>query len=275
MALPRLRIDLDRIRANKNWLMLAAALILGLTAMWAAHFYIKTRIETAEASLRAGMAPIKVVVANRNLKPGMRVSAEAFAVREFPKTYVHQDAILPNQFPKAEGQRLIAPVDSGKPLLWAHLESGATPTFSAKLGQGRRALTVPVDEVNSISGMLVPGDRIDLILTLSREGKNASEVTFPLLQDVKVLATGTQVSSRDDPDNKTHAAGLRRYTTVTLETSFEDANRIILARNIGKLTAVLRHPDDKQTHPNSRFDVSSLYFRTPQRGGVEFIIGGI
>lgn len=273
MPLPRLQIDVKRLRASKNWLMLGAALVLGLTAMLAAHYYIQARIGLAEAKLRSGLTPVKVVVANRDLKPGMRVSAESFALREIPKTYVHQDAVLPGQFSKAEGQRLIAPLDSGKPLLWSHLESGATPTFSGKLGVGRRALTVPVDEVNSISGMLAPGDRIDLILTLSRQG-NSQEVTFPLLQDVKVLATGTQVSSRDDPDGKLPGGG-RRYTTVTLETSFEDANRIILARNTGKLTAVLRHPDDKHRQPARRFDMSSLYATTPRGSGVELIIGGI
>ena len=64
-----------------------------------------------------------------------------------------------------------------------------------KLTIGKRAITFPVDEINSISGMLQPGDKIDLIATI-RQLNN--DVTYPLLQDVQILATGTQLSPRDD-----------------------------------------------------------------------------
>jgi pilus assembly protein CpaB len=269
MKLPKLKVPAVSLGSNKNWVMLGAAIVVGVGAMYAANAYIGYRISSFEEAQKRGMELVKVVVAREDIPRGARVGAEGFALREIPRAYVHKDAVMPESFGNAEGQRMNFPLDRGKALLWAHLESGQTPTFSGKLAPGKRAITFPVNDVNSISGMLQPGDRIDLVVSLNQKGSN---VTFPLLQDVKVLATGTQVSTIDDP--ATNLPTQRRFTTVTLQVDPGDANRIILAQDAGKLTAVLRNPDDGKINKMGRTTVSSLYNRATPTGGIQFIIGG-
>jgi pilus assembly protein CpaB len=83
--------------------------------------------------------------------------------------------------------------------------------------------------------MLEPGDVIDLVVTLEQAGKKR---LVPLLQGVQVMATGQRVV--DDP-----ASGERRqFSTVTLDTTPAQARDLIVAREAGKLTALLRNPQD-------------------------------
>jgi pilus assembly protein CpaB len=132
---------------------------------------------------------------------------------------------------------------------------------------------VPVDEVNSISGMLQPGDRIDLMVSARKDNK---AYMFPLLQNVAVLATGSQaVPAGDGKDG-----GRRSYTTITLDASPQDAQRVLAAREIGKLAALLRSPGDSASAFSARRDAMSLLgLNDPERlsskeGSVPVIYGG-
>ena len=272
MRLPTIASPAEHLRTNKNWYVLVVAILLGVVGIYLANDFIQQRVATVEAQLRGDAKTLKVVVPKTDLPAGARVSVADMAIREVPAAFVHRDAVTPDKFDVAEGQGLSFQVDQGKPLLWAHLESGRTPTFSGKLPNGRRAVTVPVDEINSISGMLQPKDKIDLILTINRDG---SKVTFPLLQDVLVLATGVQLTPERSGGN---GAAIERFRTVTLQATPEEANMIILAQDAGKLTAVLRHPEDAKILPRERLTVAHLFGATavaaPRAKDVEFIIGG-
>jgi pilus assembly protein CpaB len=191
-----------------------------------------------------------MVVAKTDLGKGSALSADNVAVRPVPKEWVHSGAITPDQFGRAEGSVLAYPANSGEPLIWSQLEGQRTPTFSSRLGQGRRAVTVPVDEISSLSGMVEPGDLIDIVVSLKKDSKN---FTFTLLQSVTVLATGTKASP-DDQD----PGGRRTFTTITLDTTPEDAKRVIAAREVGRVTALLRAPNDASSVSKDRSDALSL-----------------
>jgi pilus assembly protein CpaB len=221
---------------NKNWFILIAALAVGAIAAVATKNYITQKIESIEAQDK-GKALVKVVVAKENLEKGTLLSPENMATREMPKAWAHSDAITPDQFNRAEGARLAFPANAGEPVIWAQMESEKEASFSSKLDIGRRAVTVPVDEVSSISGMVEPDDLIDIIVSIQKDTRN---YTFTLLQSMRVLATGTKVShTNTDDDGKAST-----YTTVTLDTSPEDAKKLIAAREIGRITALLRSPAD-------------------------------
>src|SRR5690606_23559908 len=171
-----------------------------------------------------------------DLAKGQRLSSENLAVRSVLADHAHSLALRPEQFERVEGKTLAFEARGGEPILWAMVEGSKLPTFSARVAAGQRAMTVPVDEINSISGLLEPGDLIDLVLSLEHKGRKSSVV---LMQSVAVLATGQR--SVDDPKS-----GERRlYSTVTLDTDPQQARNIILAREAGKLTALLRNPQDK------------------------------
>ncbi|RZI43938.1 Flp pilus assembly protein CpaB [Herbaspirillum sp. HC18] len=241
LALPR------NIKLNKTWIILGVALGVGLLAALLARGYLSSQMAAIEA--RAKGNQINVVVANRQLKKGERISTENVAMRAIPVDYAHSGAVSPNDFERLEGQALAYPVKPGEMILWSLMETKKAPTFSARIEAGHRAITVPVDEINSISGMLEPGDTIDLMVTIDQKGK---KVTFPMLQSVQVMATGQR--SVDDPKNGER----RQYTTVTLDTTPEQAQNVIFARDAGKLTALLRNPQDKQSIGNGGADLAAL-----------------
>jgi pilus assembly protein CpaB len=170
-------------------------------------------------------------------------------VRPVPVEFAHSVAIAPEDFDRIDGQVLAYAVKSGDMILWGLMEGKRVPTFSARVEAGHRAMTVPVDEINSISGMLEPGDMIDLMVTIDQRGK---KVAFPLMQSATVMATGQR--SMDDPKSGER----RQYSTVTLDTTPEQAHHVIVAREIGKITALLRNPQDKQSLPNSGADVALM-----------------
>lgn len=224
---------LSRVRYNKTWLVLGAALGIGLLAAFAAQSYLARRMAEIEARSRG--QTVGVVVAKRELRAGERISEDTVAVRAVPVDFAHSQAIRPESFTQVAGRPITHALKPGEMVLWSLLEGQKPPTFSTRIAEGRRAITVPVDEINSISGLLEPGDLVDLLLTLERNGKKHS---FVMQQKLRVLATGQRAG--DDP----RSGERRQYSTVTLDTTPEQAHSIVRAREAGKLTALLRNPQD-------------------------------
>ncbi|MEW6416066.1 MAG: Flp pilus assembly protein CpaB [Pseudomonadota bacterium] len=237
-------------KPNKNWIILIAALGVGGLAAFGAKNYLSNQMAEIEARER-NKAMVRLVVAKVDLEKGSVVSPEHFAVRQVPKEWAHSGAITPEQFGRAEGSTLAYPANAGEPVLWAQLEGQKAPTFSARLAPGRRAVTVPVDEISSLSGMVEPGDLIDVVVSIKKDNRN---FTFTLLQSVAVLATGTKASQQDaDPEGRA-----RHFTTITLDTTPEDAKRVIAAREVGRVTALLRAPSDASQVSRDRSDALAL-----------------
>jgi pilus assembly protein CpaB len=240
-------------KSFKTWLVLGVALLIGLLAAWGAQSYLQN--EMAQLSQRSRGGEVQVVVATSDLPKGTTISSANVAVRSIPTEYAHSGAVSPEQFSRVDGQAIGHSVKTGEMLMWALMENKRAPSFSARLEPGRRAITVPVDEINSISGLLEPGDRIDLLVTLEHKGE---KMTVPLLQKVTVMATGQRVV--DDPKGGEQ----RLYSTVTLDTTPDNAQTVVLARERGRLTAMLRHPQDESALRRSSVDVLALLNATPK-----------
>lgn len=234
-------------RPGKTWIVLGVALAIGGLAALAARSYLTGEIQAIEARAKGKTA--MVVVAKRDIGKGTKLSADNVAVREIPAEFAHSIAVSPDEFERISGQALAYPVKGGEMILWALVEAQKLPTFSARVAAGHRAMTVAVDEINSISGMIEPGDTIDLIVSQDQQGK---KITYPLLQSVLVMATGQR--SVDDPKSGER----RQYSTVTLATTPRQAQNVIAARETGRLTALLRNPADKQLIENNKTDIAAI-----------------
>ncbi len=232
---------------NKTWIVLAVALLIGALAALAARSYLATQMQAIQDGKKQRM--VNLIVAKANLNRGDKLSNENLALRPIPAEYAHSAAATADQFDRLDGQVLGYPVKDGEMILWGMMETKKAPTFSSRVEPGRRAITVQVDEINSISGMLEPGDVIDLILSLDRSG---TKISVPLLQGVRVMATGQR--SVDDPKG----GEKYRYATVTLNTTPGEAQNLIAAREAGKLTALLRNPIDHAAIGKQGSDLASL-----------------
>lgn len=254
------------MKINKTWAILGGALVVGAIAAFGAHRYIGNQLAEIEARDK-NKRTVKVVVAKQDLQRGTKLGTENIAVRTIPAEYAHSGAVLPEQFDRIEHQAIGYNVKAGEAIMWSQLEEKRPPSFSSRIAAGRRAMSVPVDEISSISGMLGPGDTIDLMVTVDRRGK---KVTFPIIQSVTVLAAGQRVSA-------TSTAGESHgFTTITLDTTPEEARRIIVAREAGKITALLRNPEDKTLISNSMGDLAGLFGESESGvdSGVPVIYGG-
>ena len=247
---------LERLSRHRNALLFVSALAFGGLAAFGARGYISEQIAIERERLVPRTPTMQIVVAKRDLAKGEQASTDTMAVREVPREYLPASAITPERFDSFAGARLAAAMRAGEPLLSGGLEGADPSTFAAKVPAGIRAITVAVDEVNSLSGMLQPGDRIDLLLSVRLPGASmpplGQEVTRPLMQDLRVLATGRQVRPGHDERSA------RAFTAITIEVSPDQAQKLVVAQRIGKLTAMLRNPQDRAPIDARPMDVYRL-----------------
>jgi pilus assembly protein CpaB len=121
----------------------------------------------------------------------------------------------------------------------------------AQLGPNQRAMTVKVDEASGVAGFLVPGDRVDVVVTIDKGVYNKDPLSKILLQNLKVLGTGQKLENRagDKP---------QVVPTVTLEVTPDEGERLALASQEGRVSLALRGPGDQQLAQTSGAGTSQL-----------------
>lgn len=263
-------LSIRGITIQRSWVLLALALVIGGISAFGVKRYIQGQMLAIEERDKAKQT-VRVLVPKDDLKKGDEISTGSVAVRAVPAEWTHANAITEDQFDRVATQRLAFNATKGQMLLWSMLEGQRAPSFSTRLTSGRRAITVPVDEINSISGMLQPGDRIDLMVAAKRDSKS---YLFALLQNVVVMATGSQAVPGAVVDGKETR---RTYTTITLEVAPDDAQRVLAAREVGKLAALLRSPGDTQPAFAAKGDAMALLGLAGDGdlgGGIPVLYGG-
>jgi pilus assembly protein CpaB len=271
-------------KIKTSWLLLGASLLIGGLAAYLGKSYIAEQALLArQAAMPKSTETVSIVVPKRDMNVGDELTAENMAARDVPKEFAPSTAIGSEKFDAAKGQKLSIPIRQGEPMMWQYLERGKNPSFSAKLNRGTRAFTMAVDEINSVSGMVQPGDRVDLLLSLKPPRELTGQAAFPnqifpLLQGVPVLATGRQTKAMyDETPGPGGQVQTRQFSTITVELPPNAIKRILVAQESGRITAVLRNPDDDTPMPMESTDVTSLFVAQQQsaaRPTVEMIIGG-
>jgi pilus assembly protein CpaB len=133
---------------------------------------------------------------------------------------------------------VIASIKKGEPVVEHRLapDSIKTGGVSAVLESGKRAVAVKGDKVMGISGFVNPGNRVDVLVTL-RDPKSKLDKTKTVLENIPVLATGTQIQKNDKGEPMP-------VDVYTLEVSVEEAEKLALAASQGKLQFALRNITD-------------------------------
>ena len=272
-----------RMPGGKNLIMFVLSIVMGGAAVFFSRQYIEEQVDYYKSQLDRTETMVEIVVPNRALKRGEILLASDLSIREMPEKYADSHSVTGSTYEIAVGQRLDFDIDEGRALLWAHLEGGLTPTFSGKVEDGFRAMTVRVDEINSMSGFLQPGDKVDLLLSY---GSGSNYQIFPLIQKLDVIATGVQTLV-----DKSSSGSARAFSTITVHVSPTNGQKITLGQQVGKITALLRNPDDEGPMNELPMTVAELLNkpiviepkpvpikrkprRKPSEPSVEYIIGG-
>lgn len=221
------------MRKRRPWFMLLLALTSGIVAALLALRYLRERTTPLMAAeprkatviLSARSLPIGAVITERDVKA---VSWPAEAV---PAGYVRSinDAV---------GRGIITPVAENEPLLTSKMSTkdagGGLPII---IRDRMRAMSVRVDEVIGVAGFVLPGTRVDVLLTLEKGPDRPQAITKTLLQNVQTLAAGQQVQR--DKEGKPQTV-----TVITFLVSPDDAELLTLASKEGRLQLALRNTLD-------------------------------
>ena len=150
------------------------------------------------------------------------------------------DNALEGAFPKQDaiaGRIVLYPLAAGEPILERHLASpGSSAGLSMKIPDGMRAISLRSDPVVGVSGFLLPGTHVDVLVTY-RVANSADSETATVLQDAQIIATGQKMEP--DPDGKPTPTDV-----VTILCSPQDAERVTLASAQGTVHFVLRNGSD-------------------------------
>ena len=219
---------------------LIIAVLLAGTAFTVHQFYLHQQKE----QITAGWDLVEIVVANQPIAEGTVLEEDMVSKRPVPSQFVTNSNITPNMQVHIINQRVVAPLNPGDPLLLSHLESQkGFEKLSNMVARNSRAINISVDEIGSVGGWVRPNDFVDVLGTF-RDPASREMMSITLLQQVQVLATGkitstTNLSLLDENDMS--------YGTVTLMVDSDSAEAISLAADLGKLTLVLRNPEDTST----------------------------
>ncbi|MDR2001307.1 MAG: Flp pilus assembly protein CpaB [Zoogloeaceae bacterium] len=259
----------------RRLILLGLAIGMAVLAAFLVKVYLDQRAAELEARYADHTEKAAVVVARNNVPVNNRVIVDDFAIRQMPVDMIPPDAVAPGDIDRALGQSLKINLPVGRPLLWTYLSSGANPSFSDMLDENRRALTIAVDELNSISGMVRPYDRIDLFVIRKENrgipGVKENKVVMPLLQDVLVKATGNIVRRETTVDGREFD---RRYSTLTLDLLPDEIGMVLIAQENGELKAALKRSEQsaaayRPTRENDLWPSGS-----EDESGVAFYVGG-
>lgn len=138
------------------------------------------------------------------------------------------------------GRTIIYPVKAGEPIF----ESKLAPTtvsmggVAALVSPKKRAMGVKVDKVVGVSGFIHPGNRVDVLVTLSKNERQNSPMTKIVLENILVLATGTELEKTGKQEKPA------QVDVITLEVTPEEGERLALAASEGKLQLALRNFTD-------------------------------
>lgn len=214
-------------------LMLLVALAAGVAAVVAASRWLMQQSSNSVA---------QVVVAASDINLGQPIGPEQLRLVSWPS-----GSVPPGAFTDAtllQGRVARTSVLRGEPLLEAKLApQGTKGGLSAVIGEGKRAITVRVNDVVGVAGFALPGNLVDVIVNTAAEAKRAgasgngeASISKIVLEKILVLAVAQQVS-RDDTQPKV-------VNAVTLEVTPEQAEKLDVARSVGTLSLVLRNQVD-------------------------------
>ncbi len=233
--------------------LVVGAVIFGIAAAGFTYLYLRMKENELLAAMQAREGrQVSVVVAKQDLPQGSPINGTTMAVRDIPAELAYPDVVTPDTFASYENNFLSKPMGAGTPLLKTFVQQEVARDFSDTIALGRRAMTLQVDEINSIAGFIRPGNRIDLFARLPSETKGSQATddqdrVVPLLQNIEVLATGREAAS-DYQAKYIEVSGRNRnpftYTTLTVNVSPEQAALLAAAREKGDLVALLRNRKD-------------------------------
>jgi pilus assembly protein CpaB len=215
--------------------MIGFAVVFGLLAVFVAHVWLNDQAALRAKNMRENIKPVPtqtLVVAKRALRFGTELRASMLKEIPWPERDMPPGAFHKIRTLLSKGRRVVlTAIEANEPVLALKITGpGERATLSALVHKNMKAVTIRVNDVGGVGGFVLPGDRVDVVLTRQLDkGSATSEV---VLQNARVLAVDQLADER--------AAKVTVPKSVTLEVTTVEAEKISLASTVGNLSLLLR-----------------------------------
>ena len=221
-----------------NRKLIFLAIFLSFITTMAVYFYLQ-KVQSGYAVT----AYEKIVVAKTDIPAKVNITGDMVELKGFPKDFIHPNALfsLDDVIGKLAGDKIYA----GEPVLSPKVVSKGESNkgLAYIIPTGKRAVSVAVNDVSGVAGLIKPGDKIDVIATMDLDSNNIGRVvqTGYVLQNIEVLAVNKNME-----ENGVNETGNESQRTVTLAVNPSEATPLILATEKGSVRLILRGHNDEE-----------------------------
>lgn len=227
------------MRLSSVFMLLAAVGLSIVAGVMAQSWLEQQRKSNSPVVIQKRVDATKVVVASQPLRFGTELVAANLREVDWPSGAIPSGAFTSvSDLLKGNERRVVlSAIEPNEPILkWKITGPGQRASLSAVIDTGMKAITIRVNDVNGIAGFVLPGDRVDVLLTRTEldpsDQKRKTKINDIILQHVRVLGVDQMADDRSEAPVVAKA--------VTLEVSSEDAQRLTLAADVGSLSLALR-----------------------------------
>lgn len=213
--------------------MFAVAIVFGLVAVGATRTYLEHQRSLMVNEVKEEKPAATLVVASQAMRFGALLEPSSLKEIEWASETIPEGAFrrVKDVLPDDQKRYVLSAVSPNEPILSSGITGpGQRATLSVTLDEGKRAVTMRVNDVLGVAGFVLPGDNVDVMLTRSKDGSPYVDV---LLQGLRVLAID-QLSS-DQADKPVVSR------SVTFEVDTEQAQKLALGAQVGQLSLALRN----------------------------------
>jgi pilus assembly protein CpaB len=216
---------------DRAWLVLVGFLTLALGMFVSHQVYRTLQSRTAYANA------VDVVVAASDIGVGAKIEDKDIKVVKVPVAIAPPGSL--SRKSQALGRGFVLPITKGEFILANKLAAeNAGSGLPGLIPPGMRAVSVRVNEVVAVAGFVIPGTRVDVLLTGTPSGNNEQQTTT-VLENVAVIAAGQQLE-------RNSAGEPQSVSVITLLVSPEDAEKLTLASSKGRIQLIPRNPLDQE-----------------------------
>jgi len=239
------------VRRLSPMVLLVLAVVFGGLAAYLAAGWLKAKSHQAHQTARQTVATTPVVVAAGEIGAGSTLEPEMLKVVQWPREAQVAGAIFEAE--QVRGRVTRYPLAPGEVILESKLApQGAPAGLAGIIRDDRRAVTVKVDEASGVAGFIMPGNRVDVLVTIGRNEFRDDPVTQVVLQNLAVLGTGQDIEQQRGGEKA------KVVPTVTMEVTPEEAERLTLAAKEGHITLALRGWTEQEAPATHGVRVSGL-----------------
>lgn len=248
---------------QKRLPLIIAAAVLGILAVFMANSYLKEKERKIAAGARAFGESYYILVATRDILEDVTISKDMVEPVSIPSQFIQPYAV--SSLEQVVGKITAVPIARGEQVMTTKLvtEKRGTQSLSVRTPSGKRAITISVDPISGVGGLITPGDRVDVLGTFNVPFAGGNQIiTATLVQNALIMAVDQEIVGQEKKSRKDKRPATENIS-VTLALTPQEAEIVLFSKEQGKLQLSVRSKADEETvalPPMSIQGLASLLF---------------